>query len=47
MNAERLVTMANQIEAFFASQGDREEATSAIADHPSAAFLGSTDAACD
>ena len=33
MNAERLVTMANQIGAFFASQGDREEAISAIADH--------------
>lgn len=33
MNTERLVTMANQIGAFFASQGDREEAVNAIADH--------------
>ena len=34
MNVEHLVTMANQIGAFFASQGgDREESIRAIADH--------------
>jgi len=34
MNTERLVTMANQIGAFFTSQGaDREVAVCAIADH--------------
>ncbi|HYB51267.1 MAG TPA: formate dehydrogenase subunit delta [Burkholderiaceae bacterium] len=33
MNVEHLVTMANQIGAFFASQGQREDAVKAIADH--------------
>ncbi|SPE35448.1 NAD-dependent formate dehydrogenase gamma subunit [Burkholderiales bacterium] len=33
MNIERLVTMANQIGAFFNSQGGREEAVTGIADH--------------
>jgi len=33
MNVEHLVTMANQIGAFFAAQGEREEAVAAIADH--------------
>ncbi|HXY05146.1 MAG TPA: formate dehydrogenase subunit delta [Burkholderiaceae bacterium] len=33
MNVEHLVTMANQIGAFFVSQSDREAAINAIADH--------------
>jgi formate dehydrogenase subunit delta len=33
MNIEHLVTMANQIGAFFRSQGGREEAVAGIADH--------------
>jgi len=33
MNIERLVTMANQIGAFFRSQGGREEAVAGTADH--------------
>jgi formate dehydrogenase subunit delta len=33
MNVEHLVTMANQIGAFFDSQGTHEEAVAAIADH--------------
>jgi formate dehydrogenase subunit delta len=33
MNVEHLVTMANQIGAFFASQGTHEEAVDGIADH--------------
>jgi len=33
MNTEHLVTMANQIGAFFQSQGGREEAVAGIADH--------------
>jgi formate dehydrogenase subunit delta len=33
MNIERLVTMANQIGAFFNSQGTRDEAVTAIAGH--------------
>jgi formate dehydrogenase subunit delta len=33
MNAAHLVTMANQIGAFFDSQGTRDEAVAGIADH--------------
>ncbi len=33
MNVQHLVTMANQIGAFFVSQAEREEAIGAIADH--------------
>jgi formate dehydrogenase subunit delta len=33
MNVEHLVTMANQIGAFFSSQGTHEEAVAGIADH--------------
>jgi formate dehydrogenase subunit delta len=33
MNVEHLVTMANQIGAFFDSQGTREQAVAGIADH--------------
>jgi formate dehydrogenase subunit delta len=33
MNVEHLVTMANQIAAFFDSQGTRQEAVAGIADH--------------
>jgi len=33
VNVEHLVTMANQIGAFFVSQSDREGAINAIADH--------------
>ncbi len=33
MNVEHLVTMANQIGAFFCSQGTHEEAVAGIADH--------------
>jgi len=33
MNVEHLVAMANQIGAFFDSQGTREEAVAGIADH--------------
>jgi formate dehydrogenase subunit delta len=33
MNLERLITMANQIGAFFNSQGSREEAVTGIAGH--------------
>jgi formate dehydrogenase subunit delta len=33
MNIDRLVTMANQIGAFFASYPDRDEATTEIASH--------------
>ena len=33
MNVEHLVTMANQIGAFFDSQGTRQEAVAGIADH--------------
>ncbi len=33
MNVERLVAMANQIGAFFNSQGTREQAVAGIADH--------------
>jgi formate dehydrogenase subunit delta len=33
MNVENLVTMANQIGAFFSSQGTRPQAVAAIADH--------------
>jgi formate dehydrogenase subunit delta len=33
MNVEHLVTMANQIGAFFNSQGTRQQAVAGIADH--------------
>lgn len=33
MNVEHLITMANQIGAFFASQGTHEDAVAGIADH--------------
>jgi formate dehydrogenase subunit delta len=33
MNVDHLVTMANQIGAFFSSQGTHEEAVDGIADH--------------
>ncbi len=33
MKVEHLVTMANQIAAFFASQGTHEDAVAGIADH--------------
>jgi formate dehydrogenase subunit delta len=33
MNVEHLVTMANQIGAFFTSQGTHQQAVSGIADH--------------
>ncbi len=33
MKVEHLVTMANQIGAFFASQGTHEDAVAGIADH--------------
>ena len=33
MNVEHLVTMANQIGAFFNSQGTRQDAVTGIADH--------------
>jgi formate dehydrogenase subunit delta len=33
MNAEHLVTMANQIGAFFRSQGTHQQAIDGIADH--------------
>ncbi|MBI3899329.1 MAG: formate dehydrogenase subunit delta [Gammaproteobacteria bacterium] len=33
MNVEHLVTMANQIGAFFESQPDRNEAVAGVADH--------------